>query len=176
MYNNILIWQILTWQIFHKITLNYNQEYKDKYIKFFESFKTIIPCSICKNNYNDKINKLNLNNVDDYFQMTINLHNDVNKLHNKRNWKIEEAKNHYKKLNLSKKSIKMFLFSYIHYNFKKGPHKTEQLINMIKSFIYLIPHEKAKKRLIDFNNYFQLNRDNFQKWIYTALLIIQKEM
>ena len=40
----MLEWQPLTWHIFHTIALNYNSEYKEQYITFFNSIKNIIPC------------------------------------------------------------------------------------------------------------------------------------
>ena len=178
---NLLTWQILTWQIFHKISLQYNNEYNDKYIIFFESFKTIIPCSICRNHYISKLNGPNFNiekniNNNNLFNMTIDLHNSVNAMHNKKIWKHEEANKYYTNIHLNKNIVKTFLFNYIYNNFKKGHDKTEQLIKMITSFIYLIPNETARNKLIDFNNNFLLNRDNFKKWIYAALIIIKNTM
>ena len=178
---DLLTWQILTWQVFHRVSLNYNEAYREKYIVFFESFKTIIPCSICRNHYISKLNGPNFNivnniNSNNLFNMTVDLHNSVNAKNKKKIWSHEEAKNHYSNLNLNKNMIKIFLFNYIYNNFKKGPDKTDQLIKMISSFIYLIPNENARNKLIDYYNRFNLNRDNFRKWIYGLLLIIKNTM
>jgi len=178
---DLLTWQILTWQIFHKISLQYKNEYKDKYITFFESFKTIIPCSICRNHYISKLNGPNFNienniNNNNLFNMTVDLHNSVNSMHKKKIWNHEESKNYYNNVHLNKNVVKIFLFNYIYNNFKKGPAKTEQLIKMISSFIYLIPNDNARNKLIDYHTRFNLNRDNFRKWIYGVLLIIKNTM
>ena len=79
-------------------------------------------------------------------------------------------------LHLNKNMLKTFLFNYIYNNFRKGPAKTDQLIKMISSLIYIIPHENARNKLIDYYNRFNLNRDNFRKWIYGLLLIIKNTM
>ena len=53
-------WQPLSWIIFHTLALNYNDNYQQHYINFFETFRKIIPCSICRNHYNQNINKENM--------------------------------------------------------------------------------------------------------------------
>ncbi len=178
---DLLTWQILTWQVFHKISLDYNEKYRDKYITFFETFKTIIPCSICRNHYISKLNGPNFNiekniNKNNLFNMTIDLHNSVNAKNKKKIWSHEESKKYYNNINLNKNMIKTFLFNYIYNNFRKGPAKTEQLIKMITSFIYLIPQDNVRNKLVDYYNRFNLNRDNFRKWIYGLLLIIKSTM
>ena len=173
---NILVWQVLTWKIFHILTLDYKEENRVHFINFFEAFKTIIPCSICREHYDINIKKYNLNNESNFFNMTVKLHNSVNKVHNKNIWPIQKALNHYKNNNLDKNMIKLFLLNYIFFNFKKGPNKTNQLIKMIHSFIHLIPQNNLRNKLIEFKNKFPLNRDTFKKWTYTMLLIVNKEI
>jgi hypothetical protein len=82
------IWQPITWIIFHFLTKKYNPEYHDKYITFFESFKIIIPCKMCRNHYNQNINNeensIEKNvNTEHIFNWTVRLHNIVNKDTNK---------------------------------------------------------------------------------------------
>ena len=169
-------WQNLTWIIFHKITLNPDPLYKNKYRIFFNSFKFIIPCSICRNHYREMLenNFLIDDNIDNLFNWTIDLHNNVNKRLNKRIWNYNEARKYYNNLFLSPNLLKQFLFDYIKYNFKKGPMKTENLLLMITNIIYLLPRKKLKNTLIDFNQKFILNRDNFKKWITALILLIKK--
>ena len=93
---DLLTWQILTWQVFHRVSLNYNEAYREKYIVFFESFKTIIPCSICRNHYISKLNGPNFNivnniNSNNLFNMTVDLHNSVNAKNKKKGAKDEVA-------------------------------------------------------------------------------------
>ena len=104
------------------------------------------------------------------------LHNMVNKMHNKKLWSIEKARNHYNSIEINKNMIRLFFMNYIFYNFKKGPNKTDQLFNMTKSFIHLIPQNHLRSKLIDFAHKFPMNRETFRKWIYTMLLIVNKEI
>lgn len=173
---NIHIWQVITWQIFHKLTLHFKEENREHIIAFFEAFKTIIPCSICRIHYTTNIKKYNLQTEQNLFQMSVQLHNMVNKMHNKKLWSIEKARNHYNSIEINKNIIRLFFMNYIFYNFKKGPNKTDQLFNMTKSFIHLIPQNHLRSKLIDFVHKFPMNRETFRKWIYTMLLIVNKEI
>ena len=175
--DNIYSWQNLTWIIFHKVTLNTNHEFNYKYEEFFDCFRIIIPCSICRNNYNDKLNSDNLsvkNNYNNLFNWTIDLHNSVNNKTGKPSWDHDKARQYYLKLYLSSSMIKSFLFNYIRYNYLKGPLKTEKLISMISCFIHIIPRHGLRNNLVQFYNKFNLNRENFKKWISAALLINKK--
>ena len=49
-------WHQLTWKFFHKISLYYDPLYKDYYITFFESFKKLIPCKVCRYHYIEYFN------------------------------------------------------------------------------------------------------------------------
>jgi hypothetical protein len=173
---NIHVWQVITWQIFHKLTLHFKEENREHIIAFFEAFKTIIPCSICRDHYIINIKKYNLHTEQNLFQMTVQLHNSVNKMHNKPPWSVEKARNHYNSIGFNKNMIKLFFMNYIFYNFKKGPNKTDQLFNMTKAFVHLVPQNHLRNKLIDFKNKFPMNRDTFRKWIYTLLLIVNKEI
>ena len=168
-------WQNLTWIVFHKVALNYDEIYKDKYIKFFRTFKYLIPCSICKNHYCEMIdNNFIIEKYDNLFNWSMDIHNNVNNSLKKRRWSYEEGKNHYNKLFLSAGLMKQFLFDYIRYNFKKGPIKTENLINMIKCFSCVIPRKPLRNSLVEFNNKFELNRNNFKKWLTAFILLLKK--
>ena len=99
-------WQRITWHLFHTISLNYNEKYNDQYIKFFNTFKVIIPCRICRNHYIQNINKENMqieNNInsDRIFNWTIDLHNSVNKMHRKKTWTYDNARNYYQNNNFN---------------------------------------------------------------------------
>jgi hypothetical protein len=172
-------WQPLTWILFHTIALNYNNNYKDKYIEFFETFKTILPCSICKNHYTSNVNSNELsiiNNINEekIFNWTIDLHNIINKQHHKKQWTYENALNYYKNNNFNNKVLKIFLFEYIRANFKKNYMKTTELIKMIKTLPYFIPDENKRNLLIDFNNKFELTKKNLRQWIIAFLIILKK--
>ena len=172
------LWQPLTWNIFHIIALNYNEIYRDQYISFFEAFKVIIPCSICKNHYNNNLNNSNLSienniNKDRIFNWTIDLHNSVNKMNHKKIWSYDEARNYYTNIHLTTKVLKLFIYEFIKANFKKKPEKTINLIKMLQSIAYLHPNEEKRNKLIDFKQKFELNRFIFKKWLIAFILIIE---
>ena len=171
-------WQRMTWNIFHTIALNYNDKYKNEYIEFFNTFKIIIPCSMCRNHYINHVNNDNLNienniNNNRVFDWTIDLHNTVNKMNNKKQWSYEEALNFYKINNFNNRMFKFFIFEYIKLNFKKNPSKTQELLKMLRTLPYLHPNEEKRNKLIDFKDKFELNRGTVKNWIYAFLIILK---
>jgi hypothetical protein len=171
-------WQRITWVFFHTLTLNYNDQYRDKYIEFFDTFKTIIPCKICRNHFNQNISKDNMSidtniNSDRIFNWTVDLHNSVNKMHHKKIWNYDEARNYYTQNNFNNNILKYIVFEYIRSNFKKGMGKTEKLLIMMRSLPYLHPDENIRNRLIDFKEKFELNRDTIKNWLLAFVLIIK---
>jgi hypothetical protein len=94
------VWKQNTWLMFHTISKNYDEQYKTKYEDFFNSFKSVIPCKICRTHYIQNISKpgllVNENiNSERIFNWTIDLHNSVNKSTNRREWSYDEARNYY---------------------------------------------------------------------------------
>ena len=171
-------WQRITWHIFHTITLNYNDEYKDEYINFFETLKTIIPCKICRNHFIENTNRENMTidkNItsDKIFNWTIDLHNSVNKMHRKKIWNYDEARKYYEHNNFNNKVLKFFIFEYVKSNFRKNFDKTNALLKMINTLAYLHPDEGKRNKLIDFKEKFELNRDNIKRWLYAFLIILK---
>ena len=74
-------WQNLTWLFFHKLSLNQAPNKNEYYILFFNSFKTILPCSFCRNHYIKMIeedqNNLRKNiNKKNEFNLSIDLLNN----------------------------------------------------------------------------------------------------
>jgi hypothetical protein len=171
-------WQRLSWHIFHTLTLNYNDKYKEEYITFFNSFKIIIPCKICRNHYNENIKKENMKiekniNNERIFNWTIDLHNTVNKMHHKKLWSYEEARNYYKNNNFNDNVLKFFIYNYIKSNFKKNYEKTTNLIKMINTLPYIHPNEEKRNKLIDFKEKFELNKFTIKKWLLVFFIIIK---
>lgn len=171
-------WQPITWILFHTLSLEYDELYRDHYVDFFESFKTIIPCKICRNHYNEKINSDNMSiqnniNKERIFNWTIDLHNNVNKMNKKKLWTYDEAKLYYTSNNFNINMLKIFIYSYIRSNFRKNPNKTRELLKMIKTIAYIYPELEKKKKLIDFCDKFELRRDNFKKWLFAFIIILK---
>jgi len=171
-------WQRITWHILHTISLHYNDTYRNEYIIFFNTLKTIIPCRICRNHYIENTNKENMqieNNINSerIFNWTIDLHNTVNKMHHKKLWNYNESRNYYEQHNFNNKIYKFFIFEYIRANFRKNFDKTSALIKMINTLPYIYPYEEKRNKLIDFKEKFELNRDNIKKWLYAFLIILK---
>ena len=87
------VWGPHGWKFIHFITLGYPNnpsiEEKKTYKIFFETLKTVIPCSICANHYKEhlKIYPLDdnvLSNKKELIEWGINVHNAVNKSHGKK--------------------------------------------------------------------------------------------
>ena len=175
-----LEWQPLTWYVFHTIALNYNSEYKDQYVKFFNTFKIIIPCSECKDHYNKNIsNKPEMyieNNINEerFFNWTVDLHNLVNKKIQKSQWSYDQAKEYYIKHNFNNQKYKLFILEYVKNNFKKNPIKTNELISMMKTLPYFYPEKTKRDKLIEFNDKFDLNRKTMRSWLISFLIILEK--
>jgi hypothetical protein len=171
-------WQPITWIFFHSIALEYNDQYKDHYKNFFETFKIIIPCKMCRTHFNECIEKEIHNlenniNQENIFNWTIDLHNNVNKMNKKKIWSYDEAREFYSKNKINNRIFKIFLYSYIRTNFRKNFKKTTELIRMIKCIPYIYHDLDKKKKLIDFSEKFDLTRESFTKWIFAFMIILK---
>jgi len=178
---NIYLWQNVTWLFFHKLAINQNPKKNIHYEIFFNAFKTLIPCSMCREHYNQmlKIEKYNLSKFiknNRIFELTVDIHNNVNKSTLKEIWTYPRALKHYNSFYLNFYDIKKFLLIYIYHNFKKGPEKTNNLIKMITSFSHIFPRINCRDKLINFQKSFKPNKENFQQWIKAYLIIIRNEM
>lgn len=171
-------WQQITWKFFHIISLNYDNRYKNEYNTFFDTFKTIIPCKICRNHYihnisNDKMNIKNNVNSDRIFNWTIDIHNMVNNMNKKKIWSYNDSNKYYKSLKLNNELIRQFIFEYIKTNYRKGFNKTTQLIKMINTLPYIYPYNEKREKLIAFKEKFALNRNNIKKWLNVFFIILK---
>ena len=171
-------WQRITWHLFHTISLNYNDKYKEEYIIFFDTLKTIIPCGTCRNHYIENTSKDDMEidkniNSDRIFNWTIDLHNSVNKMNRKRIWNHGESRKYYEQHNFNNKTLKFFIYEYIRANFRKNFEKTTQLLRMMNTLPYIYPYEEKRNKLVDFKERFELNRDNIRQWLFAFLLILK---
>lgn len=91
------IWGPKAWVFLHSITMNYPEkptdEDKRNFDIFFSSIGKVLPCKICKKHYenNLKINPINLNSKKELVTWLINIHNEVNKLNNKKIYTYDEV-------------------------------------------------------------------------------------
>jgi len=170
--DKMTLWKQMTWKMFHEISFHYHPEYRDRYIDFFDTMRTIIPCKICRDHYQFQLESMRMDdniNQERIFDWTIDLHNHVNEMHHKKKWSYEESRNTYRH-SMKKKWVKYFIYEYIRTNFKKGHHKTEQLLRMLRSFCYI--YNPKRNELIDFERRFYLDGRNMKSWLYTFIHII----
>lgn len=94
------IWGPHGWKFIHYVALSYpdkpTNEDKINYKNFFINLKNILPCHTCRNNYTTHLSKLLNDNIfisnDTLLNWTIDLHNIVNKQHNKKTYTYNEAR------------------------------------------------------------------------------------
>jgi len=92
-------WGKQAWHFIHMVALNYpvepKQEDKDRYTKFLKSLGFVLPCEICSEHWKEKIKEYppNLNNREEFFKWTVDIHNQVNKSNKKRQITYKEAMN-----------------------------------------------------------------------------------
>lgn len=104
-------WGKPTWQALHYIALGFpsNPSTQDKvnYQMFYENFYKVIPCTECSKHYQENLKTVPIEkylaNNDTLFEWTVKIHNLVNKLLNKHQLTLAEAKVHYleKKIDVS---------------------------------------------------------------------------
>ena len=106
------VWGKGLWIFIHSVALNYPEHPtpldKKNVWGFFNNLENVIPCNACKRNYNLHMNKLPLssylNNKNDLFKWTVEMHNMVNTELGKKVLTVEQAKNIYKNMYLNKKT------------------------------------------------------------------------
>jgi len=161
-------WFHLTWLVFHVITFHTVMDKPEYYHDFFYSFTELIPCSKCKNHYNEKIknpnesmnnNLLNLN----IFNWMVDIHNDINKVNKKKIWTYLEANELYKNKIVTKQDIIDFFNFYISYNNRKNNNRM-YLVKMIISMINILPENSNYNIYKDFLHNNPLNENNLEGW------------
>jgi len=109
------VWGNGLWIFIHTIAINYPEKPspidKKNVYNFFTNLENVIPCEKCKNNYSLHMKQLplssHLNNKNDLFKWTVDMHNMVNSELGKPILTVEQVKNIYKNMYLNKK-IKQF--------------------------------------------------------------------
>ena len=158
-----------TWLIFHKVSLETNIDFDKKYNIFFESFKKIIPCSFCRNHYIKNTKNINFcKNIwnNNLFELTVDLHNNVNELKKIEKWNYNKAKNYYSNYRLKKEELIFFINFYL--------KNSNNHLDMLKSFVYIIPIKNIRKQLIYYEYKNPLNIENKDKWLLDVYNLINK--
>ncbi len=162
-------WAPLTWYIFHKISLDYDDTHKDHYVAFFQSMKTVIPCKTCRNHFIENT-KLEENQVEKnitpetIFSWTVRLHNLVNRTTKKKEYESNDAKALYEKP-IDNNKLYAFMNDYMMYNLNKGVDKDRELIAMFKTLCYVYPNKAKRDRLIKFVEKAPPKKDKLWMWI-----------
>ena len=91
------IWGPHAWFLLHTLSLAYplkpTQKDKDDYMSFLQGFGKVVPCEICKVHFarNLRENPPTLENREDVFKWTVDLHNEINGRTGKRAFTYQEA-------------------------------------------------------------------------------------
>lgn len=97
------IWGSSGWRFIHSVALAYpiepTEEDKENYKKFFESIPKVLPCSICGEHFQEKLDTmpLILDTKKDLWEWTVDAHNQVNKENGKKELTYDEAMQEFDK-------------------------------------------------------------------------------
>lgn len=97
------IWGSSGWRFIHSVALTYpyepTEQDKDNYRKFFESIPKVLPCSICGEHFQEKLDTmpLRLDSRKDLWEWTVDAHNQVNKDNGKKELTYDEAMKEFDK-------------------------------------------------------------------------------
>ena len=109
------IWGPHAWQFLHSITLSYPDnptlEDKNNHAQFFNSIQNILPCQSCRDHYTQNLQALpieqHLDNKESLFRWSVDLHNRVNVMNNKREYSYDEVTELYEKMYDKTSSIRL---------------------------------------------------------------------
>ena len=102
------IWGRQAWHFIHMVALSYpdipSEEDKKNYLRFFQSLPHALPCPICGEHFKGHMEKIppRLDTRKDLFEWTVDVHNEVNKLNQKRVISYEQAIDELKNNAISK--------------------------------------------------------------------------
>lgn len=107
---NPKIWGRQAWHFIHMVALSYpetpSDEDKANYMRFLKSLPTALPCPACGSHFRDNMEKYppKMDSRKEFFEWTVDMHNEVNKMHKKRILSYNEAIDELKKNSISKPS------------------------------------------------------------------------
>lgn len=172
-------WGPSTWYLFHCLSLSFRIEKKKKYMEFFRLARSIIPCELCKNHFIRTLNRNgnsinnNCSNRKKMFEWLIKLHNNVNKMNNKKTLTPQQVLNiHIKnnKLIIKNDLIITFLIEFINYNIGLRGWRRNNAFKLLKVLSYIYP--SPKKQLI-LQRKLERNK-NRAKWLKIYVNVLKK--
>lgn len=111
------VWGQHAWIFLHSITLNYpscpTEKDKENMKNFFLSLKNVLPCSKCRNNFENHLKKFPLTDKvlcskEDLVKWLINIHNSVNEQTGKKIMRYNEVLQFYS--NLYHKDYNIYIY------------------------------------------------------------------
>ena len=119
-------WGPFFWHTIHIVALGYPAEpshaHKKAAKEFYESLRILIPCPICKDHYNEHLEKYpltpHLDRRTDLFRWTILLHNEVNKVLGKPIFTETQVIQYYTRLGKSARSPVITSGDYVEADYK----------------------------------------------------------
>jgi len=161
------IWGATFWNILHELFYYYpdntTNEIKNKYKQFIINFQNIIPCETCQTNFSKHLLKYPISNKiflskNNLLEWSINIHNEVNIMHNKHIYTLneyikeyEEEKRIYGESNKLKLKINIiFMIRIITGNYLINNKKDYSRIYFrpfIENLIEIIPYEDIKIKI-----------------------------
>ena len=87
------------WHFIHTIALTYPSEPtetdKQNYLQFLKSLENVLPCNFCAEHFKENMIKIppRLDNTMEFFNWSVDMHNEVNIMNNKPTLTYEEAYN-----------------------------------------------------------------------------------
>lgn len=102
------IWGRQAWHFIHMVALSYpdvpTEVDKENYLRFLKSLPHALPCPVCGEHFRENMGKNppRLENRKQFFEWTVDMHNEVNKLNKKKVISYSEAIDELKKNSITK--------------------------------------------------------------------------
>lgn len=147
------VWGPFFWHTIHIVALGYpkNPTYTDKKCakEFYESLAYLLPCSICREHYNEYLTKTPLtpflDSRKDLIKWTIQIHNQVNKMLGKPEWSFEEVIAYYERVGRRDRSpvwTKEDMNEVDYHSFVKGFITGSVILSTVGGIFYFLNHLK----------------------------------
>ena len=143
------VWGPFFWHTIHIVAMGYpkNPTYTDKKCakEFYESLAYLLPCAVCREHYREHLSKhpitTFLDSRTDLIKWTIMIHNHVNKMLGKVEWKLEEVLTYYENLGARNRSpvwTKEDMNEVDYHSFVKGFLTGSVILSVVGGIAYAI--------------------------------------
>lgn len=164
MKNSLYIYGPKIWLIIHKYAINAdnNIDLKNNYVELINYINILFPCNICKIHFNEHRKLFLFEKYNNIFKWSYILHDNVNKMYNKKSPNINTLYDYYNNINITILINAIFhtLFTFC------SNYNHSDIINFIMIIINLTNDNKFKDILL-----FSLNTNSDYKykvidWLY----------